>query len=181
MDGLTMSPSRPSCFVLGLLWASFYASPVHAAPAPTGPTAQALGQVLLTGFQRSGRWAADQGSIQPAALSCIESLSPERFARIVQGQLDKALPASERQQLDRWFAPPARAQLMNDLISSAMNPNATHDVSVTNISPQDQQDLTLLKSQGTLDKMLRALMDDPAGKDALVAEAEFQISRCKQP
>nr|WP_316638809.1 hypothetical protein [uncultured Roseateles sp.] len=149
----------------------------QAAVPRAGATAQALGQLLLEGFQQSGRTAANHGVIKQDALPCIAALDASRFERTLQSIVTQTLTAGEREQADRVFARPAAAGELPRLIAHFQG-RPEPKVAAVALNASDASALAQLQSQGTLDKLLRALLEDPAAREALVAEAQALMQQC---
>ncbi|TDP74364.1 hypothetical protein [Roseateles toxinivorans] len=161
-----------------LLLPATQAATVAAAASPrAGATAQALAQVLLDGFQQSGRTAATHGVIKQDALPCIAALDATRFERTLQAIVTQTLTAAEREHADRVFARPAAAGELPRLIARFQGRPEPRAVAVT-LDTQDREALTQLQGQGTLDKLLRSLLEDPAAREALVAESKALMQQC---
>lgn len=164
-----------------LMAALLSAAPTQAAPAAAGPragaTAQALAQLLLEGFQQSGRTAATHGVIKQDSLPCIAALDASRFERTLQSIVTQNLAAGEREQADRVFARPAAAGELPRLIAHFQGRPEPKGAAAA-LATADASALSQLQSQGTLDKLLRALLEDPAAREALVAEAQALMHQC---
>lgn len=160
---------------IGLLSAVLWL-PMAAQAAP-GATAQALARLLLDGFQQSGRTAATHGVIKQDALPCIAALDASRFERTLQSIVTQTLSAGEREQADRVFARPAVAAELPGLIARFQGRPEPRPVAQA-LAAADQQALAQLQGQGTLDKLLHALLEDPAAREALVAEAKALMQQC---
>jgi len=159
-----------------LLPAAVQAATLAAAPR-AGATAQALAQVLLDGFQQSGRTAATHGVIKQDVLPCIAALDASRFERTLQSIVTQTLTVAEREHADRVFARPAAAGELPRLIARFQGRPEPKTVAAALEAP-DAQALAQLQGQGTLDKLLRALLEDPAAREALVAEAKALMQQC---